>query len=78
MKQLTNKAYQKLKTDVLAALKQTQENFTKKAGKPVYVAPMDADSLETLLVRNGYVDLQNGPKLTESGVVLVELCGVEL
>lgn len=84
MKQLSNKTYQKLKTDVLAALKQTQENFIKRnkkdgtTGNMVYVAPMSVDDLEYILVRNGYVDLQNGPKLTKSGVILVELCGVEL
>jgi hypothetical protein len=78
MKQLSNVAYQKLKNDVLTALTETQDNFIKKVGKPVYVAPMDLKQLESLLVRNGYVVLDNGAKLTESGIALAVLCGVEL
>jgi len=78
MKQLTKTSYQKLKNELLTALQQTQENYIEKTGETVYTAPKSLDDLEKMLISNGHVDLENGPKLTESGIALINLCGVEL
>lgn len=78
MKQLTKTSFQKLKNDLLSELTETRNKLIKSTGVDVYKAPVGLSELENMLIRNGYVCLKNGPKLTESGQVLAKLCGVKL
>ena len=74
MKQLTIKAYNELKNDILEALTKTQHNFQRSTGKVVYKAPIDADAVEKMMIEHNHINLDNGIKLTESGIILARLC----